>query len=490
MKIEKYLLPVSCFLFWTCDPKIGDEDCAGIQDGSAKIDSCGVCDNNPGNDCVPDCKGVWGGDAFLDDCGICDNDPTNDCGEDCTGLPGGSAQLDSCGICDNDPSNNCIQDCLGIWGGSTICGCTDPSAINYNDRATYDDSTCQYGTSQLNTLWVKTYDVGDESWSVRQVSDGGFIIAGASNFKGLLLKTDQNGELEWSKTYDNSTALYSAGETSDNGFFAVGYYECDSSISCLPDLYMIRTDQDGNTIWEQSDGSGNNNNDWARDFVQNSAGEFYVTGTWNDNGNNSKAMLRKYSSSGELLWAKGFTSSVANEINKIIKTSDGNLLLGGYTGTQHGDYKALMIKTNTDGDQIWKKSVGSTGSTEVYAICESPNGGYIGAGYCNSWRSYFMMERNPLNGNNVWKDCNIVEQSVSGYYAITPTSKGGYYLVDERKIFTWVNDQGEILFSQSIGHANMSIIELQNGDIIVGGYAFIEGGYGGGPVLMRLSFAR
>ena len=43
------------------------EDCAGVLGGDARADECGVCDNDPTNDCVQDCRGVFGGDA--QDCG-------------------------------------------------------------------------------------------------------------------------------------------------------------------------------------------------------------------------------------------------------------------------------------------------------------------------------------------------------------------------------------------------------------------------------------
>ncbi|SVD04610.1 uncharacterized protein METZ01_LOCUS357464, partial [marine metagenome] len=159
-----------------------------------------------------------------------------------------------------------------------------------------------------------------------------------------------------------------------------------------------------------------------------------------------------------------------------------------YTGTQHGDYKALLIKTDSNGQQIWKKNIQSVGSTELYAICKSPNGGYVGAGYCNSWRNNYLVERN-VSGGGIWNDCHIVEPTVSGYYDITPSSNGGYYVIDGSSNFKWVNSQGEIIFSQFIDHANMSIIELDNGDIVVGGYGFIDGNSGGTPALMRLSFS-
>ena len=487
MHTEKYFILIICFFIWTCSQDDGPEDCLGVAGGSAELDSCGVCDDDPANDCTQDCAGIWGGGALLDDCETCDDDPSNDCTEDCAGVPGGNAVLDSCGVCDDDTTNDCTQDCLGIWGGNDICGCTDPEAINFNELATFDDGSCQYDVGELNVQWVKTYeDIGDESWCVRQVSDGGFIIAGASNYMGLLIKTDSGGDVEWHQTYENSTALYSARETSDGGFIAVGYYECDTLPGCYPDIYLLKTDGSGIIDWEKYDGTSDNN-DWARDVIQ-TQDDFVVTGTWNDNGNNSKAMLRKYSSTGELLWDEIYSSSAANEINSMLETSDGDFILAGYTGTQHGDYKALLIKTDPSGQQIWKKNIQSIGSTELYAICESPNGGYIGAGYCNSWRSNYLVERNA-NGGGVWNDCHVVEPSVSGYYDITPSSNGGYYLIDDNSVFTWVNAQGEIIFSQDIEYANMSIIELDGGDIVVGGYGFIDGNSGGTPALMRLSFS-
>ena len=487
MHTEKYFILIICFFIWTCSQDDGPEDCLGVAGGSAELDSCGVCDDDPANDCTQDCAGIWGGGALLDDCETCDDDPSNDCTEDCAGVPGGNAVLDSCGVCDDDTTNDCTQDCLGIWGGNDICGCTDPEAINFNELATFDDGSCQYDVGELNVQWEKTYeDIGDESWCVRQVSDGGFIIAGASNYMGLLIKTDSGGDVEWHQTYENSTALYSARETSDGSFIAVGYYECDTLPGCYPDIYLLKTDGSGIIDWEKYDGTSDNN-DWARDVIQ-TQDDFVVTGTWNDNGNNSKAMLRKYSSTGELIWDEIYSSSAANEINSMLETSDGDFILAGYTGTQHGDYKALLIKTDPSGQQIWKKNIQSIGSTELYAICESPNGGYIGAGYCNSWRSNYLVERNA-NGGGVWNDCHVVEPSVSGYYDITPSSNGGYYLIDDNSVFTWVNAQGEIIFSQDIEYANMSIMELDGGDIVVGGYGFIDGNSGGTPALMRLSFS-
>ena len=137
------------------------QDCAGVWGGNATTDNCGVCDNDPTNDCVQDCNGNWGGGNYTDNCGVCDDDPTNDCQmdckgnwgggnytdncgvcddnaandcqQDCNGVWGGPATLDNCGVCDDDPTNDCVQDCAGVWGGNATvdhCGTCDANASN------------------------------------------------------------------------------------------------------------------------------------------------------------------------------------------------------------------------------------------------------------------------------------------------------------------------------------------------------------------------
>ena len=46
-------------------------DCLDVPNGTAYNDQCGVCDNNPNNDCIQDCAGEWGGERVLSECGEC-----------------------------------------------------------------------------------------------------------------------------------------------------------------------------------------------------------------------------------------------------------------------------------------------------------------------------------------------------------------------------------------------------------------------------------
>ena len=140
----------------------------------------------------------------------------------------------------------------------------------------------------------------------------------------------------WHKTYETSSAIYAARETADGGFIAAGWYECVDKMDCYPDMFILKTDSDGNEEWSRVDGSANNNNDWARDAIQTQDGNFVVAGTWNDDGWNSKASLRKYDMNGELLWAKNYSSATANEAYELLETDEGDIVFAGYAGTQHG----------------------------------------------------------------------------------------------------------------------------------------------------------
>jgi len=139
-------------------------DCLGTPLGSATLDNCMVCDNDPTNDCIQDCVGIWGGTAEIDACGICNPNyvtppdfPYGNC--DCSGLANGYAVEDACGVCDNDPTNDCIQDCVGIWGGTAeidACGVCNGTYETLPDfpYGNCDCSGIPYGISEADDCGI------------------------------------------------------------------------------------------------------------------------------------------------------------------------------------------------------------------------------------------------------------------------------------------------------------------------------------------------
>lgn len=127
-------------------------------------DCSGVCIGNS----ISDCSGNCGGSNILDLCGECYNPSNNDAPNVCVGctdvtscnynpqatIDSGECKWFNCVnecLCDvdnqNDASCGTILDLCGECGGDNDCnGCTDPTAINYDQYATQNfNNECVYG---------------------------------------------------------------------------------------------------------------------------------------------------------------------------------------------------------------------------------------------------------------------------------------------------------------------------------------------------------
>ena len=421
---------------------IGEFDECGFCNGNGIAEDTCDCDGN-----MEDCTGECGGSAYIDECDVCDSDPGNDCVQDCLGEWGGDAVEDMCGTCDNDSSNDCVQDDCGEWGG---------------------DGNCEI--NGISVDWIRNYNItsgGDIAFCVEQTNDDGFILSGAANYQGMLLKTDAQGLLEWNQVYEKGVddVLKSVRQSSDGGFIATGYYT--NPFPGMVDLWVIKTDESGNLQWEKSYGTNNKNN-WGEDIIESSDGDFVVTGTKNDDGDNANATLRKYDSDGSLLWSETYSSSDYNEGISLMETSDGNFVFVGFSGTSHGAYKHFMVKTDAEGNEIWKKRFGNNTQQSLNAVCEAPDGNYVAAGYCNNYSNAYIVQRGSNSGTMQWNNC----YDNNGYEWINdiiPAVDGGYYLLDKYFYLIKADEYGDIIWSVELDYANQSLIELNDGTLILAG---------------------
>jgi hypothetical protein len=158
-----------------------------------------------------------------------------------------------------------------------------------------------------NHLWNHTYSFGTEldglsfgrpeGHSVTECSDGNFAICGIFDYQEsrsrdmYVLRTDADGTLLWNRTYGGSgdEAGYSIVECNDGGLAIVGY---TVSFWTDADLWLVRTDADGNLLWDQSLGGGSG--DFGYSIVQSDAGGFAIAGVTEsfDGGNWDVWLLR------------------------------------------------------------------------------------------------------------------------------------------------------------------------------------------------------
>ena len=150
----------------------------------------------------------------------------------------------------NDWSRNVIET---IDGGYLIVGETR----SYGFGGSEDIYLIKTSVSG-NVEWAKAYGgIGNErGYEILQNSDGKYIITGYTNSYGFggydafLMKVDVIGNLEWFHTYGGNTDDYTSDvkETSDNGFVLIGRRSTNTFGS--DDVYLIKTDQYGNSSCE------------------------------------------------------------------------------------------------------------------------------------------------------------------------------------------------------------------------------------------------
>jgi regulation of enolase protein 1 (concanavalin A-like superfamily) len=108
--------------------------------------------------------------------------------------------------------------------------------------------------------WTKTYGGLDIEYgkSVQQTVDGGFVFTGSTKSYGngdydvWLIKTDNNGDSLWTKTFGgiNNDQGWDIKQTTDGGFIISG----ETIKSFYPDIWLIKTDNNGDTLWTNTFG--------------------------------------------------------------------------------------------------------------------------------------------------------------------------------------------------------------------------------------------
>ena len=142
--------------------------------------------------------------------------------------------------------------------------------------------TSSFGAGGYDMLLVKTGSRGNLEWqrtfggsgddycySAQQTGDGGYLLGGASRHSFYAstdmyaVKTDSRGDLEWERTYggDENDGCYSVRQTADGGYILAGDSKSFSEGPCDYDMYLVKTDSQGDLIWQET--FGNNQNEYA-----------------------------------------------------------------------------------------------------------------------------------------------------------------------------------------------------------------------------------
>jgi len=409
--------------------------------------------------------------------------------------------------------------------GFILAGYTNSDSsgdVSQNSRGLSD-----YWMIKVDSLGIKQWDKRyggnnlDFANSVVQTKDGGYILAGATMSdssgdvsepsKGYwdmwILKTDSIGNKLWDKRFggNQDDRAIKIIETNDSGFLIGGFTTSDSSEDVSQhtrggfDFWIVKTDSIGHKLWDKRFGGGGG--DLLEYIYQTDDNGYFLLGeTQSDSsGDVSHHILCtcgdewviRIDSIGNKIWDNCYGGTIGEDEGFIIKTNDGNYLLGinSYSPASGeksennlGEEQSWLLKIDPLGNKIWDKTILTTGHDEYTFIAQSDDGCFVIANMTNSGIGGYKTEQNWNNCQmcyDFWivKFCDStltgIDQISNPEIYLYPNPTTGTFTLTYNSQLSLKNSQliitdvlGRAVYSQPINNSTQSTInisQLSNG---------------------------
>ncbi|MBP6658006.1 MAG: T9SS type A sorting domain-containing protein [Bacteroidia bacterium] len=235
-------------------------------------------------------------------------------------------------------------------GGYALIGNTDTRGYGMND----------FSLIKLNTIgdtsWIKTFGStqSELGWAIQQTNDSGYILVGeTSGFNAsvvdiYIVKTDINGDTLWTwvSGIPNADFAKSVKQTGDGGFIVAGM--CYDTVGGNYETLLLKFDSEGDLIWEKR--LHNLNENTANSLMVLPDGGFVIGGTIESNSNFYNMYLVRTDSLGDTLWTKDFGGTSNYELGySIALTADGGYIIAG-SSDMNMTNAAYIVKVDSAGN--------------------------------------------------------------------------------------------------------------------------------------------
>jgi len=252
----------------------------------------------------------------------------------------------------------------------------------------------------------------DLALSVQQTDDRGYIIAGCTESYGAgdrdlyLIKTDSLGDTVWTGTFGGAgfDKAYSVQQTEDGGYIVAG--ETDSYGAGERDVWLIRTNGHGDTLWTRMFGTENYERGYC--VQQTTDGGFAVVGFTCPPGSTSRADICavRTDAVGRLMWARTYGGTQCDDGRSIVQTTDGGFAIAGYTASfGAGGLDVYLIRIDSCGDTLWTRTFGGYYGELGYGVQLASDGGFVIVGNSDTpgvnWTDALLIKTDSLGNVGV-----------------------------------------------------------------------------------------
>jgi hypothetical protein len=279
---------------------------------------------------------------------------------------------------------------------------TTMATSNQIQQTSNCDNPARESSPSASTYWAKTYGGNnyDSARSVQQTSDGGYIVAGATESFGTtsrsiwVLKLNSAGSVVWQKTYGSNGTNWASSiqQTSDGGYIVAGGTHLPSA--GYDNAWVLKLNSTGSVMWQKIYGN-DGMSDGALSVQQTLDGGYIIAGyTYSLGVGYGDAWVLKLDSTGSVTWQKSYGGNGSDGASSIQQTSDGGYIVAGDTSSfGAGGYDVWVFKLNSTGSVTWQNTYGGSNVDSSRSIRQTSDGGYIvggettsfGAGWYDAW---------------------------------------------------------------------------------------------------------
>ncbi|HQQ96456.1 MAG TPA: hypothetical protein PLX35_04300 [Cyclobacteriaceae bacterium] len=240
----------------------------------------------------------------------------------------------------------------------------------------------------LNPVWQRTYGGNglDFAWGVQQLSEGGYMMAGFTNSFGSggldswILRLDNKGDTVWTKTVggakDERAVLVI--QTYDGNFVVIG--QTDSWGNGSTDVLLMKISGQGKLLWTKT--FGGEKSDRGFNVLEMANHDLILSGiSENNEHHDTDALLIRTTSSGDLIWKKTYGHAGVDVSHFLLVRDNQNILLAGYTAYQSGLHEPLLVEVDGNGNLLKQATYRFDGDARIMSGYLNKRNEFIGIGY-------------------------------------------------------------------------------------------------------------
>lgn len=322
-----------------------------------------------------------------------------------------------------------------IFLGLLIVGLVLSTEISLLNLTTVESSD----NKNYEVIWDKTFGGTEEDFarSIVQTNDDGFLFVantksfGIGNNDILVLKIDNNGVAQWNLTFGTlNDDIPSCVVTTDDGGFLITATSKNLTFNTLKGLFA-KISPTGTLVWNKTLGVSTNNQ--IDSIIKTSDGGYLLVGVTNSFDSSPNMWLIKTDETGSEIWNKTYGGLSFQRAWDVVNSKDGGFVMVGWTGLHNGleiPNDMWLLKTDSNGNELWNRSFGDLSSGELgEEIIETSDGGFLLGGFTDSSR----LSHGSIDAWLIKTDSNGMEEWNKTYggegddysNAILETSDGG-----------------------------------------------------------------